>query len=886
MVFEDNGDGILDVEADRSVQPSTGTAYTGLDFGRYFVVSPDYQVPGFSRTVLSTPEVQEVVLDPENRLIYLGIGYWHTALTTVSVFYDTNMNGLWDEGESPLSGSIRIFTSSSGSGFYVEDGVSSEFWRPEGRERYSLASPFERNYRNLVATTPNPLLVEYEAGTFQPVEIGVVQGAAFQGVIYSDITGDGLTPDDEIVTEYEFGRFDASIRVHGETLWGQPIDLTPRTLGSRYEAHWIYKLPPGSYTAELVVGNPELRLFPDNSISQAFEVGVGEIAEIDLPTFFAWPVEEQLRFIGNSVYGNLPFGQGVTVGLYRDNGDRVFDPKTDTLLAESVTDAERRYSLPGFGPGTYFVAGRIGAEFSPLEILVAQLFDAESSAKPVSLALTFPHWNLEGSVYVDVDRDNQFDPREPGIPDVTLLLQGTDVYGNAISLQTITSQYRGSYAFRGLLPGTYSIIELQPGGFENGAQTIGSLGGKSLENRFDEITIGAGLNGTGYDFNEYGPITHRQPRPEFGADVGVYDPRASALHLRVTGSESSLYSSDFQYGVDGWQAIAGDWDNDGSDSVGLFDPELGVFRLKNQNRNTSKDDDLSPFRYGGQGFVALAGDWNWNEVDSVGVYDPKTSSFYLRNSNSSGIADAGQFTFGNPGWIPLVGDWDGDGYDGIGVYDPQTATFYLRNTLSAGAPEIEPFNYGLAGWKPLAGDWDRDGIVTIGVYNPDTATFFLRNSNNSGEADLAPVNYGGARWEPIAGNWDTIDATLKTVRGRPISGTVIVSSGSFRPVTPISLTSGFASNISSGSTTASLSYGTATDTVNDPLAVDDSALEEAVSLLAEAESDRQSNAPGGSITIWNLAYIDPNLERDDESGELLEVLAADQLLESRSIGSV
>ncbi len=366
---------------------------------------------------------------------------------------------------------------------------------------------------------------------------------------------------------------------------------------------------------------------------------------------------------------------------------------------------------------------------------------------------------IGGQVYVDANRNDRFEPRELALEGVKLTLEGINSSGNPVS-QTFTTGPRGYFVFQGLSAGTYSIIQEQPAGYTSGTQTVGDLGGTISTNRFDNIVVNSieenlPDSGFGYIFREYGTPDMRKANPSLGDRVGVFSSQESFSILQRS-YQSSEDRFGFQYGVPGSQAVIGDWDNNGKDTVGVFEPGTGLFRLNNSNGNATPFFDVTPFVFGGSGFVAIAGDWNWDGTDTIGVYDPATSNFYLRNSNDSGIADAGQFTFGAPGWVPLVGDWDGDGFDGIGMYDPQTATFYLRNSLSAGAPDIEPFSYGISGWKPIAGDWNDDGIVTIGAYNPDTATFFLRNSNTTGVADVDPFNYGSPGSDPIVGDWDTI----------------------------------------------------------------------------------------------------------------------------------
>ena len=56
----------------------------------------------------------------------------------------------------------------------------------------------------------------------------------------------------------------------------------------------------------------------------------------------------------------------------------------------------------------------------------------------------------------------------------------------------------------------------------------------------------------------------------------------------------------------------------------------------------------------------VAGDYDGNGTDTVGLFDQSTSNFYLRNSNSSGVADV-SFHYGTVGWgaKPVIGDWNG-----------------------------------------------------------------------------------------------------------------------------------------------------------------------------------------------------------------------------------
>ena len=45
------------------------------------------------------------------------------------------------------------------------------------------------------------------------------------------------------------------------------------------------------------------------------------------------------------------------------------------------------------------------------------------------------------------------------------------------------------------------------------------------------------------------------------------------------------------------------------------------------------------------GWLPIAGDWNGDGKDTIGLYDPTKAVFYLRNTNDAGYADV-SFAYG------------------------------------------------------------------------------------------------------------------------------------------------------------------------------------------------------------------------------------------------
>jgi hypothetical protein len=198
--------------------------------------------------------------------------------------------------------------------------------------------------------------------------------------------------------------------------------------------------------------------------------------------------------------------------------------------------------------------------------------------------------------------------------------------------------------------------------------------------------------------------------------------------------------------------VVGDWDGDGTTTVGV--QRGATFYLRNEN--TTGQADVT-FDYGVWGDSPLAGDWDGDGTTTIGVR--RGATFYLRNENSTGQADV-SFDFGLPGDLPVVGDWDGNGTTTIGVY--RDGTFYLRNENSTG-PADEVVTFGIGGDQPVVGDWDGNGTTTVGVRRASTATFYWRNSNSTGVAE-GSLTFGFVDDVGLAGDWDGNNTTTVGVR--------------------------------------------------------------------------------------------------------------------------
>jgi|GEM_PF-1518647 len=154
--------------------------------------------------------------------------------------------------------------------------------------------------------------------------------------------------------------------------------------------------------------------------------------------------------------------------------------------------------------------------------------------------------------------------------------------------------------------------------------------------------------------------------------------------------------------------VVGDFNGDGLD-------DLAVRAARNNNFSISYNHGGaipggSPDKvitFGRPSDVPIAGDWDGDGTDSLGVQ--RGRHFLLRKTVSSGAANI-SFAYGRPGDTPIVGDFDGDGKDAISIV--RVTTLHVNNSLRAGAAENRVV-YGRVGDIRVAGDWFGKGFDSV-----------------------------------------------------------------------------------------------------------------------------------------------------------------------------
>jgi protocatechuate 3,4-dioxygenase beta subunit len=199
---------------------------------------------------------------------------------------------------------------------------------------------------------------------------------------------------------------------------------------------------------------------------------------------------------------------GVTIQLLDANGN---------LVATRQTDSQGRYQFDGLTPGTYSVKelqpagyfdgdemlGSHGGVDTGNDLLASVVLKSGDNAVNYNFCELLPV-SVAGRVFADTNGDCTYQEGEAGIAGVSVQL--LDAGGNLIATRQTDSQ--GRYKFDNLPPGTYTIRELQPGGFFDGGESAGSHGGDdSVNDQVSGIGLLSGDNATGYDFCEKPPAS-------------------------------------------------------------------------------------------------------------------------------------------------------------------------------------------------------------------------------------------------------------------------------------------------------------------------------------------------------------------------------------------
>ncbi len=359
-----------------------------------------------------------------------------------------------------------------------------------------------------------------------------VQRSSLTGEVYKDLNDDGVRGGGE------GGIAGVTLKLTGKDFWGNVITRTVQTVGTG--AYSFDNLPPSDGAGYTITQIQPAGYF-DGQDNLAGTVIAGSKASDVLGPVVLGVNQAKTGYL----FGELAQASIAGVVWYDQSNDGVLDGAeaqridgvtialsgTDDLgqavSLSTLTAGGGAYSFTGLRPGTYTLtqtqpashlpgqaAIGTGATISagtPDNTLAAASYGNVIAAIGLRSGDVASGYNfgellkssLAGTVYYDIDNSAAQNGTEPGIGGAAITLSGTDYRGNAVVAQNIQTNPDGSYSFANLLPGTYAITQsVQPVGYLDGQETIGSLGATLQPDSFTAIGVGSAQTGTGYDFGE------------------------------------------------------------------------------------------------------------------------------------------------------------------------------------------------------------------------------------------------------------------------------------------------------------------------------------------------------------------------------------------------
>lgn len=366
--------------------------------------------------------------------------------------------------------------------------------------------------------------------------------------------------------------------------------------------------------------------------------------------------------------------------------------------------------------------------------------------------------------------------------------------------------------------GTYSTTSVDYGNWIVYGPNLPNAVTKDLHWDSTNDVLLAGIGGRGaWTVPDASTTFDVQVIPVFGDGPGVFRPGESNFYVDANLDQqwSTVAGGDkvFKFGNSTDIPLAGDWDGNGVDQIGIF--RQGMFYLDFNGNGTwdrtSGGDKV--FSFGTATDIPVVGDWNGDGTTDIGVF--RKGTWYLDLSGDGrfgGVASGdGIFTFGIAGDIPVVGDWNGSGKDKFGVFRGGRWYLDLNGNRKWDGPihgDATPL-FGQAGDIPVAGDWNGNGKDKIGVYRAGTFYFDVNGNrawNNITGGDYY-VKFGNFNDKPVIGLW-TDPESLGGI-GTSVKPTAFASS----PVTsgsaqPVASNVGRNSSLQGGSLSEAMAAGT------------------------------------------------------------------------------
>jgi hypothetical protein len=246
------------------------------------------------------------------------------------------------------------------------------------------------------------------------------------------------------------------------------------------------------------------------------------------------------------------------------------------------------------------------------------------------------------------------------------------------------------------------------------------------------------------------PVTSRvfvdRAAPPAGTSTGGFSAgtwRVNNVNAEQLSTSAAVFGS-FQWGKAGDIPVVGDWDGNGTQTVGVVRPSKA--RNSNHFLLYNAQNDIVDLWHGRYGDRVLVGDWNGD-----GTWTPaavRAGVWSLRRTNTPSDLQEDTIQYGRAGDRYLAGDWDGDGDFTPAVQ--RAGTFWFRNAAGTGPAEFR-LRFGRTTDLGFVGDWNGNGVWTPGILRSGSR-WYLKDSFAGATAGVGLAKQTPGT--PVVGDWD------------------------------------------------------------------------------------------------------------------------------------
>ena len=195
-----------------------------------------------------------------------------------------------------------------------------------------------------------------------------------------------------------------------------------------------------------------------------------------------------------------------------------------------------------------------------------------------------------------------------------------------------------------------------------------------------------------------------------------------------------------RFGMTGATPVVGDWDGSGTTKVGVFLDGLWFLDL---NGNGTWDESDLWIKLGKKADQPVAGDWNGDGKTDIGIFGPAWIGDLKAVALDPGLPDSLNPPKNRPKNVPPK---------------PADAAVGWRTLKCGAAGKLRSdlidhvFQFGTKGDLAVVGDWNGDGIYTIGIFRDGVWFLDIDGDGRWSEGDVV-VEYGRPGDLPVVGDW-------------------------------------------------------------------------------------------------------------------------------------